>query len=56
MTGGGNKPSQDDQEAMINKALKEKSSALIGNSIVQLTKICMPKCINMRDPQVSHHE
>ncbi len=31
---------------------KERSSALLGFSLTELTRLCMPKCINLKDPQI----
>ena len=36
--------------------MKEKSSAMLGLSLVQINKMCMPKCVNIRDSYVHKNE
>ena len=36
--------------------MKEKSSAIIGQSLAQLTKVCMPKCISMNTSHIDSKE
>ena len=43
---------KDEEEAKFKKLRKEKSASLIGQTLVQLTRICMPKCVNMKDSKV----
>lgn len=50
------KTTKEEEEAKFKKLRKEKSTSLIGQSIVQLTRICMPKCMNMKDSKVERHE
>jgi hypothetical protein len=55
--GGGQTPAQKEaEEAEVKKMMKEKSSALIGQSLVHLAKICLPKCINMGETHIEKGE
>lgn len=47
---------KDEEEAKFKKLRKEKSASLIGQTLVQLTRICMPKCVNMKDSKVEAQE
>jgi len=38
--------SKDEEEAELKKLMKEKSASLLGQSLVKLGKICMPKCVS----------
>ena len=47
---------KDAEEAEIKKLMKEKSSAILGQSLVRLTAICMPKCVNIKEGHVDARE
>ena len=36
--------------------MKEKSTAIIGQSLAQLTKVCMPKCISLNTSHIDSKE
>lgn len=50
------KKSKEQEETDVKKMMKEKSSTLIGQSLVKLTKLCMPKCVNTRESHVYKEE
>ena len=43
---------KDAEEAEVKKLMKERSTAIIGQSLAQLTKVCMPKCITMSTSKI----
>ena len=47
---------KDAEEAEVKKFMKEKSTAIIGQSLAQLTKVCMPKCISMNTSHIEPKE
>ena len=47
---------KDAEEAEVKKLMKEKSASLIGQSLVQLSKLCMPKCITLSTSHVDPKE
>ena len=47
---------RDEEEKKLNKAKKQRSSAIIGSSLVYLTQLCMPKCIDLKQATVSSYE
>ena len=44
------------EEADFKKFMKEKSTAIIEQSLAQLTKVCIPKCISMNTSHIDSKE
>ena len=53
---GASAKSKDEEEAELKKLMKEKSASLLGQSLVKLGKICMPKCVSGKDTYMSPEE
>ena len=47
---------KDAEEAEVKKLMKERSTAIIGQSLAQLTKVCMPKCVTMSTSKIDAQE
>ena len=47
---------KEEEETELKKIMKEKSASLIGQSLVKLAKICMPKCVSGKDTFMSSEE
>eukprot|EP00347_Sterkiella_histriomuscorum_P010343 403376668 len=54
---GGNRPQNvEEEEATLKKLQKEKSSSIIGHSLTQFNQLCMPRCLNFKDPALYQSE
>ena len=53
---GASAKSKDEEEAELKKLMKEKSASLLGQSLVKLAKVCMPKCVSGKDSYMSPEE